>query len=147
MTNCLDSWAILEWLSGGEPAKTRVSELLDAERPVISWINLGEVAYVLERRAGVDERSKVVAQLRGRLTLDLPDPELVLAAASVKARYLLAYADAFAVATAQKHKATLLTGDPEILDAGGPWALEDLRGARRQRTDRGRRRAPRDKAR
>lgn len=135
MTNCVDSWAILEWLTGGEPATARVSELLHAERPIMSWINLGEVAYVLQRRAGAEEAATVVAQLRGRLTLDLPDPDLVLAAAAVKADYPLAYADAFAVATAQKHEALLLTGDPEILDAGGHWQIEDLR-PRRPRTRR-----------
>jgi hypothetical protein len=39
----------------------------------------------------------------------------------------MAYADAFAVATAVAHRAVLLTGDPEIIDAGGGWRVEDLR--------------------
>jgi hypothetical protein len=40
----------------------------------------------------------------------------------------LAYADAFAIATALAHRATLLTGDPEILDDGDrTWPVEDLR--------------------
>ena len=39
----------------------------------------------------------------------------------------MAYADAFAVATALAHDAMILTGDPEILDAGGPWLTDDLR--------------------
>src|SRR3972149_5985347 len=52
MTLCLDSWAGLEWLAGGEPARTRIAGLFAAERPVMSWINLGELAYVLRRRAG-----------------------------------------------------------------------------------------------
>ncbi len=34
----------------------------------------------------------------------------------------MAYADAFAVATALAHDAVILTGDTEILDAGGPVA-------------------------
>jgi predicted nucleic acid-binding protein len=37
-----------------------------------------------------------------------------MAAARIKARHPLAYADAFAVATAAAHNAVLLTGDPEI---------------------------------
>ena len=40
---------------------------------------------------------------------------LVLAAARIKARYALSYADAFAVATARMARAPVVTGDPEIL--------------------------------
>jgi predicted nucleic acid-binding protein len=51
----------------------------------------------------------------------------VLEAAEIKARYSLAYADAFAIATAVAHGASL-TGDPEILDDGDPdWPVVDLR--------------------
>lgn len=39
----------------------------------------------------------------------------------------MAYADAFAVATAIARGATLLTGDPEILDGDPAWPVEDLR--------------------
>ncbi len=39
----------------------------------------------------------------------------------------LAYADAFAVATAMAHGAQLLTGDPEILDGDPDWLIVDLR--------------------
>lgn len=39
----------------------------------------------------------------------------------------VAYADAFAVATAIANDAALLTGDSEILTAEGRWAVEDLR--------------------
>jgi hypothetical protein len=39
----------------------------------------------------------------------------------------MAYADAFAVATAVSHRAVLLTGDPDVLEAGGAWLTEDLR--------------------
>ncbi len=48
-------------------------------------------------------------------------------AASIKAGHRLSYADAFAVATALAHRRTLVTGDPEILEAGGGWPVLDLR--------------------
>jgi len=48
-------------------------------------------------------------------------------AAHIKARHPMAYAEAFAVATALAHRATLLTGDPEILDADPTWPVVDLR--------------------
>jgi predicted nucleic acid-binding protein len=98
-----------------------------ASRPVMSWINLGEVAYIIERQAGADRARRVVQELRHQLTMDLPTETRVLEAAHIKAQYPMAYADAFAVATALAHRATLLTGDPEILDADPNWLTADLR--------------------
>lgn len=43
------------------------------------------------------------------------DFELVLGAARVKARHALSYADAFAVALAERLRLPLMTGDPEIV--------------------------------
>ena len=126
MTESLDSWAILRWLDGDEPAAARVEAAMPS-RPVVSWINLGEVAYIVERRAGVARARRVVRELRPRLTLDLPSEARVLEAAHLKAGYAMAYADAFAVATAIAHGATLLTGDREILDGDPAWPVEDLR--------------------
>ena len=126
MTESLDSWAILRWLDGDEPAAARVEAAMPS-RPVMSWINLGEVAYIVERRAGVARARRIVRELRPRLTLDLPSEARVLEAAHLKAGYAMAYADAFAVATAIAHGATLLTGDREILDGDPAWPVEDLR--------------------
>jgi predicted nucleic acid-binding protein len=127
LTDCLDSWAILRWLEGEEPAASRVERSLD-NRPVMSWINLGEVFSVVHRAAGADRGRAVIRDLRHRLLLDLPTETRVLKAASIKATRALAYADAFAIATAMAYDASLLTGDPEILDGGDPtWQVVDLR--------------------
>jgi ribonuclease VapC len=93
----------------------------------MSWINVGEVAYVLERRAGVDRSREVVRELWRFLILDLPTEERVIEAARVKASHQMSYADAFAVATAIAHGADLLTGDPEILRGERSWSVIDLR--------------------
>jgi predicted nucleic acid-binding protein len=93
----------------------------------MSWINLGEVSYIIERQAGPDQARRVVRDLRRQLTMDLPNEALILQAAHLKALHPMAYADAFAVATALTHHATLLTGDPEILDADADWPTIDLR--------------------
>src|SRR5207248_1236995 len=121
---------LIEYLNGTEPAAARVDRVLARERPVVSWINLGEVAYYLERTLGQRQARLWVENIRGGLTLDVPVPERVLAAASVKARYAMSYEDAFAVATAQAYDAVLLTGDPEILGAEGGWRTENLRTER-----------------
>lgn len=129
MTECLDSWAVLRWLEGDEPAASRVEASIRS-RPVMSWINLGEVSSVVERAAGADRARQVVHDLRRRLRLDLPTELRVLEAARIKAAHAMAHAGAFAIATAIAHGATLLTGDPEILDADSDWVTEDLRSWR-----------------
>jgi predicted nucleic acid-binding protein len=93
----------------------------------MSWINLGEVSYIVERRAGADQAGRIVRQLRRRLTLDMPTEARVLEAAHIKAGHAIAFADAFAVATAIAYGANLLTGDPEILDGNTAWPIVDLR--------------------
>lgn len=127
MTFVLDSWAVLRLLEGVEPSATRVEQLLVAARPVMSWINLGEVFYVVRRDGGQAEADAVVRDLRSSVDLDLPSEQRVLAAAAIKADHRMAYADAFAAATAVAHRATLLTGDPELLVDGASWRWEDLR--------------------
>jgi predicted nucleic acid-binding protein len=124
---CLDSWAILAWLDGEEPAFSRIEKLID-ERPVASWMNLVEVYYRVERDHGRLAADDTLAQLRGVLSLDLPGTARMFEAARLKARAAIALGDCFAVATAAAHGAMLLTGDPEILElSGSPCATEDLR--------------------
>lgn len=128
MTVVLDSWAVLRLLEGTEPAASRVQAELEGDsQPVMSWINLGEVFSVVKRLFGRVAAESVVRDLRSQLDLDLPGAARVLEAATIKADHSMAYADAFAAATALAHQAVLLTGDPELLLAGAPWAHEDLR--------------------
>jgi uncharacterized protein len=93
----------------------------------MSWINLGEVFYITARRNGVQIARELLEDLRHQLDVDEVSPERVLAAAEIKAMHPMAFADAFAVATAQAYGAVLLTGDPEILKPGTGWLTEDLR--------------------
>jgi predicted nucleic acid-binding protein len=124
---CLDSWAVLRFLEGSSSAARRVRQVLRQGRPVMSWINLGEVYYTIHRAAGAVEADATVAQLRPLLTLDAASAERVMAAARIKAVHPLAYGDAFAVATAAAHDATLLTGGPELTSRQVGCRVEDLR--------------------
>jgi predicted nucleic acid-binding protein len=123
----LDSWAILRLLEGTDPAAARVEEVLTRERSVMSWINAGEVVYVVRRLEGEDAARSMLRDLRSAVSLELPSEARVLEAARIKAEHRLAYADAFAASTAIAHGAVLLTGDPELLVDGAPWRVEDLR--------------------
>ncbi len=123
---CLDSWAVLRYLEGPSPAARRVRQVMRLGRPIMSWINLGEVYYTVQREAGGAEAESVVTLLRPLLTLDVATPERVLGAARIKAVHPLAYGDAFAIATAAAHEAVLLTGDPEITQRAVGCRVEDL---------------------
>ena len=125
-TYCLDSWAVLRFLEGPSRAARRVRQVMRLGRPVMSWINLGEVYYTVHREAGVAQAESVVTLLRPLLTLDAVTPERVLGAARIKAVHPLAYGDAFAIATAAAHGAVLLTGDPEITERAAGCRVEDL---------------------
>ena len=118
---------MLRYLEDCSPAADDVAELLLAERSTISWINLGEVFYVIHRAAGEDAASPTVRDLRDVLTAELPDHQRVLQAAQIKSDFPLACADAFAVGTALDQAAELRTGDPELLVAHSPLSWRDLR--------------------
>lgn len=94
----------------------------------MSWINLAEVYYRVHRDHGQGEAETVLARLRGVLSLDEATPTRTVEAARIKARHPIALADCFAAATAAAHNLTLLTGDPELLDAVElGCVVEDLR--------------------
>lgn len=127
MTIVLDSWAVIRYLDDEAPAAQAVADLLEEQRPSISWINLGEVAYVIQRRHGEDAATTTVRDLLDVVEGVLPKEVDVLAAARIKAQHPMAYADAFAAATAIDCDATLWTGDAELLVESAPWKWHDLR--------------------
>ncbi len=95
----------------------------------MSWINLGEVFYTAIRRRGEERALKAMRTVRKRVKVEEINSALVLAASRIKAGNRLSYADAFCVATAQRHRAPLYTGDPEILAFAGDLKVVDLRSA------------------
>jgi uncharacterized protein len=119
-TRVLDSWAILEWMSGRQPATEAVEKLLaEAEagttRLFMSAINVGEVYYFLCKH----RREKLAEDWRESsrtlpVTVEAPTVDEIWDAALLKGRYPIAYADAFAAAMAHKYRCPLVTGDPEF---------------------------------
>lgn len=131
MTVVLDSWAVMRYLEDAGTAAARVAKLLDEQRPLMSWINLGEVFYVLRRRRGEREAADTVRDLRLAVDVRLPDERIVIDAARIRADHSMSYADAFAAALAITNDAVLWTGDPELLIPRAPWKWKDLRPAAR----------------
>jgi ribonuclease VapC len=117
----LDSWAVLAWLQD-EPAAPRVQRYLDqaAEGALalqMSAVNAGEVYYQLVRAGRPREASVFwLSAARQQMPLRVAAVTLprVRRAAALKARYPMAYANAFAVALAAERGWPLATGDPEI---------------------------------
>ena len=82
---------------------------------LMTWVNLGEVAYIVERRWGEQRLHQVLATLEATPLEVMPVGQgLTLMAAHIKAEHPLAYADAFAAALTEQANATLVTGDPEF---------------------------------
>jgi len=125
-TVVLDAWAVLAVLND-EPAAERVEQAVAKDIGVISWINLGEVLYRAIPRRGERRAMEAVKAVSRRLRVEDVDGALVVEAARLKAKHRLSYADAFCVATAQRHDAPLYTGDPEILALSDLIELVDLR--------------------
>jgi len=115
----LDSFALLAFLQG-EKGLERVSEIFKAAglgecRVYLSWINLGEVLYIVERGKGLQQARETLGRVLA-LPLEMLEAssQAILSAAHIKATRRLSYADAFAVVAALDKSAIVLTGDPEF---------------------------------
>jgi uncharacterized protein with PIN domain len=114
VTACLDSWAVLAWLDGQQPAQRHVDAAIK-HRPVMSWINAIEVYYRIERTHGRKAANQTLADLREVIEVELPGVVRMIETARLKAIHPVALFDCFAISTAAAHNSPLLTGDPEIL--------------------------------
>lgn len=115
----LDSFALLAYLEG-EKGMARVKEILlhSAQghcRACLSLISLGEVLYITERERSMARAQEALAAIEQLPIEILPaSRDAVMAAAHIKARFPVSYADAFVVAAAQEYDATIVTGAPEL---------------------------------
>ena len=126
-----DSYALLAHL-GGEPGAQRVREILEAcaagsERGYVSQINVGECLYIVHRERDAAQAARVLGIIDQLPLQQLPATRpRILAAAHVTARHRVSYADAFVVAAASEHGATILTGDPEFHSVEGEVKIDWL---------------------
>jgi len=132
-TYVLDSFALLALL-GKEEGSDLVADLLQQTQAGkiqtrMTWVNVGEVAYIVERRWGTGQVYQVLGTLEATKIDIVPvERSLALAAAHVKAGHPLAYADAFAAALAMAEEATLVTGDPEFKLLGKSLSIQWITG-------------------
>jgi predicted nucleic acid-binding protein len=115
----LDSFALIAYFRG-EPAGVPVKELLQKATRTdkhlhMTEVNYAEAKYMILRKDGAqawEEATKVLIALP--IEFHPVDRELADLAAEFKSRVSFSLADAFAAALAKKHKADLVTGDPEF---------------------------------
>jgi uncharacterized protein len=81
----------------------------------MSVINVGEIYYMISRKSNSKNADQAInAVLQFPITIVNADLDLTLQAATLKSRFKLSYADAFAAAITIQKKGTLITGDPEF---------------------------------
>jgi len=115
----LDSYAVLTYFQNEAGAEQVERLLAKAETKEInlflSVVNLGEIAYITQRKAGPEGKDSLLLALE---TLPVQPVEvtkdLALRAAEIKAAYPLAYADCFAAALGLARGVPVVTGDPEF---------------------------------
>lgn len=90
---------------GAEQVEARLTRAAEMDQ-----VNYAEVKYILTRKDGL-EAWKAAARILGGLPVEFHPADR---AAGIKARSRLSLARAFAAAPARKHKAELVTGDPEF---------------------------------
>jgi len=120
----LDSFAVIAYLSK-ESGYEKVREALahaqsTGGKVLMNDVNVGEVYYILARKRGFESAEYFIATILPSLPIrTIPNTlEDVVSAAKIKAQYPLSYADCFAVDTARRHSAGILTGDPEFKKVG-----------------------------
>jgi predicted nucleic acid-binding protein len=127
----LDSFALMA-LFRNEPSAPHVEALLERASKgecelFMSVVNLGEVAYTVEIRQGLQPAKEAVAAIdQAPIKVVDVDRTLTLAAARLKATTGVGYADCFAAALAQRLGAAVLTGDPDFQRLEGAVPVEWL---------------------
>jgi ribonuclease VapC len=74
-----------------------------------------DLYYITIWRVGLESAKYYLDQfLELPIEIIAPSSEIIMSASEIQAEYALSYADCFAVATALKFSASILTGDPEF---------------------------------
>ncbi len=113
MKTLVDSSGWIEFFSGGPLADRYTSYLKDPTQIITPTIVLYEVYKKIKRELGEEKALLAAGQLSATQIISLTD-SLALLAADVSLKYGLAMADAIVYATAQDHKAQLITSDADL---------------------------------
>lgn len=119
----LDSYAILAYFqneAGADDVEKLLVEAAAGKAALfMSVINYGEVAYIIQRKAG-KEKKYLFLSIMNALPIEITgvDREFALGAADIKAERTISFGDCFALALARHVRGTVVTGDPEFEKIG-----------------------------
>ena len=115
----LDSYALLAYLKKEDDYEKVKSILSSGGVLLMNEINLGETFYILAKERGMDKAEYFTSTILPSLPITQRANTFqdVLGVARIKAIHPLSYADCFAIHTAIKEVAILVTGDPEFKKA------------------------------
>ncbi len=103
--------------AGFEKVRNVLANTQKSSVPVlINELNIGETYYILYRKRGHEQAEYFLDTVLAGLPVSMisNDFNAVISASKIKARHALSFADCFAVVTAQRENAVILTGDPEF---------------------------------
>jgi ribonuclease VapC len=108
--------AFLNKESGFEKVRPLLREAERFNRPLLmNEINIGEVYYITAKNRSFELADDFLNRLETLFVEAVPNSFAhVIEAARLKARFPISYADAFAVTTAMRMDAAIVTGDPEF---------------------------------
>lgn len=106
----VDTSAWLEWLTESAPGKTLGAQFPERQHCIVPTIVQLELSKWLLRAAGEEQTDQVIAYTQKCIVTPL-DTTIALLAAELHRTHKLATADAIVYATAQQHRARLLTCD------------------------------------
>jgi len=113
----IDSFALLAYLKQ-ESNYQKVKDFLSSKEThlLMNDINIGETFYILARERGLNQAEYFINAILPNLPITKIGNTLteVIDAAKIKAQYPISYADCFAVATAIRERAVIITGDPDF---------------------------------
>ena len=127
----LDAYGLLLFLQKEGPYEVIKTLFRNAQsekkRVLISEMSVGEVYHVVARSHSV-ERAESFLPLLEVLPLEIVSNTLedILRAARIKTEYGIGYTNALVVATAERERAVLLTGDLEFREVDGVIPIQWL---------------------
>ena len=128
----IDSYALVAYLKK-EDDYQKITELLsssqDIRSTIMNEINVGETYYIIARERGVASADYFIETILPNLPVHIIANSFdhIIEAARIKAGHPISFADCFAVATAVRENAVILTGDPEFKKVEGMVEIEWMR--------------------
>ena len=113
LTVLVDSWAWIEYFKGSEAGKKAKQIIESGQQILVSTINIGEVYLFLLRHDQKQADHFIQFMLQTSFIIPL-ETTTALNAATLKNKLKMGMADAIVLASAEDHKADILTGDDDF---------------------------------